>query len=622
MKRNSIQFEITIPIIVSISILLGIYGLFSYSVKKNQMEKSLESSIKRTQKRLEKNVSHSLFDLDLESIGIIIRAELKNEHIKSIHILDDKKSKIEIGFSKNKNGIINESKNKKIPDQESKKIEGALFHFDENESESIKIGHYIISINKKIIEKELENEIIFFLSSIVLLDITIVIFITILLRKTVVIPLKNLSDISLEISRGNYSIESENKDSYRSCHEINVLTLSMNNMSKKVETLTTRLKDEVYSQSKEIKSLLDNMNKAIFAIGRNFKVLPPVSKFSETIFGEDIVGKKVSEFLFYNIRKGTKEYRDLRSVFSIIFGSDDLQYFGLEDNLPKRVTLPDENKKQGKTLKLSYSPFYDKDNCIEKIMCTVEDVTESEEYLRQAEEDQEQYKYISEIINIENKEELGKKMELIIRSLFQILEDFVSPLSDTYSLDHFHKILDKSICKIQNNLNGLSHLEWKIHNNYIELEKFDQKDSQINPQVEAVSTTCDILETLLRCSTCINYFVPVNLNLNLSFTSIILEKIKDTEKIFKNLFEYVFLVREIDKIDEESLQSVVQVAKLYPDFERTIDLIQQRSRLLSFLLKGVDEEELSITYQKLSSKVKLMPERSRLTEVIIKSNLI
>ena len=94
------------------------------------------------------------------------------------------------------------------------------------------------------------------------------------------------------------------------------------------------------------------------------------------------------------------------------------------------------------------------------------------------------------------------------------------------------------------------------------------------------------------------------------------------EKVFKNLFEYVFLVREIDKIDEEKLKKVVQVAKLYPEFERTIDLIQQRSRLLSFLLKGVGEEELSSTYQKLSSKVKIMPERSRLTEAIIENNLI
>ena len=255
-------------------------------------------------------------------------------------------------------------------------------------------------------------------------------------------------------------------------------------------------------------------------------------------------------------------------------------------------------------------------------MCTAEDVTESASQLRKAEEDQENYKFISEILKVNDKEALARKMEGTIEKFFKILEDFVSPLSDTYTMDHFHKILDDAIYDIQTNFKELKFLEWKIHNNYIELETFDKKNTQINPQVEAASITCDILETLFRCSSSINYFVPVNLNFNLSFTSIIIEKIKDMEKVFKNLFEYVFLVREVDKIDEEKLKKVVQVAKLYPDFERTIDLIQQRSRLLSFLLKGVGEEELSSMYQNLSSKVKIMPERSRLTEVIIEHNLI
>ena len=391
---------------------------------------------------------------------------------------------------------------------------------------------------------------------------------------------------------------------------------------KKVQDLNIKLESQVAVQSKEIKELMDNIKKSVFAIGKDFKVIPPVSKYSETIFGEDIVGKKVSEFLFYNIRKGTKEYRDLRSTFSLIFGGDELQFFGTADNLPQKVDFHDQTNNLTKTLKLSYSGSYGQDDLLEKLICTVEDVTESEEHLKKAEEDQENYKFISEILKVNDKEALARKMEGTIEKFFKILEDFVSPLSDTYTMDHFHKILDDAIYDIQTNFKELKFLEWKIHNNYIELETFDKKNTQINPQVEAASITCDILETLFRCSSSINYFVPVNLNFNLSVTYIIIEKIKDTEKIFKNLFEYVFLVREVDKIDEEKLKKVVQVAKLFPEFERTIDLIQQRSKLLSFLLKGVGEEELSRTYQNLSSKVKIMPERARLTEVIIENNLI
>ena len=122
--------------------------------------------------------------------------------------------------------------------------------------------------------------------------------------------------------------------------------------NRKIEELNSKLENRIEERTnqldrslKETNSLLNNIKTSVFAIGKDFKVLPPVSKCSERIFGEDIIGKRVSEFLFYNVRKGTKTHRDLWIVFSIVFGSDEIQFFGLEDNLPKLVTLPDQTKK-------------------------------------------------------------------------------------------------------------------------------------------------------------------------------------------------------------------------------------------------------------------------------------
>ena len=64
-------------------------------------------------------------------------------------------------------------------------------------------------------------------------------------------------------------------------------------------------------------------------------------------------------------------------------------------------------------------------------MCRAEEVTESEEHLKKAEEDQERYVFISEILDVDDKIELGKIMEQSVQKLFEVLEDFVSPLSDT-----------------------------------------------------------------------------------------------------------------------------------------------------------------------------------------------
>ena len=62
------------------------------------------------------------------------------------------------------------------------------------------------------------------------------------------------------------------------------LTLSLDDKNKKIEDLNAKLKGKIEDQSNQIKGLLDNMDSAVFAVGSNFKVLPPVSKYSETFF--------------------------------------------------------------------------------------------------------------------------------------------------------------------------------------------------------------------------------------------------------------------------------------------------------------------------------------------------
>ena len=100
------------------------------------------------------------------------------------------------------------------------------------------------------------------------------------------------------------------------------------------------------------------------------------------------------------------------------------------------------------------------------------------------------------------------------------------------------------------------------------------------------------------------------------------DKIGDLHKTFKNLFEYIFLIREIYQIDEDKLKKAANLARLYPDFEKTMDLINQRSRFVSFLLKVLLNEDYSEKFEALSKSVRLIPDKSKLNEKIIKNNLI
>ena len=393
--------------------------------------------------------------------------------------------------------------------------------------------------------------------------------------------------------------------------------------TEKNNELITIEKKKLEKNKREINGLLEHMGTALFCIGPKFEVFSPVSKYTQNIFGEDILGKSVLDFLFFNIRKGTKSYSDMLTVFAIVYGSDEIQYFGLEDNLPKSVTLPDKNNVKGKILKLSYAPFYDEEGLVEKILCMANDVTESEKHLKNAEEDQENYKFMTEIMDIENKEEIAKKLEYFIKKDFKILEDFVSPMSDTYSADYFYSCLKNAIKEVKVNIKGLKNLEVLFDKYLYSLEKFNKVSYYgINPQNEGASTICDILDTLLKYADCLNRFIDVDLNFNFSYNDLILEKVHDIEKIYKNLFEYAFLVKDINNFEADNIQKILSRAQLYPDFEKTIGLIQQRSRHVSFLFKGIMESELSALYDNVSLQVQQVPDRTRLTEFVFQHNLL
>ncbi|MDC0254942.1 7TM-DISM domain-containing protein [Bacteriovoracales bacterium] len=426
--------------------------------------------------------------------------------------------------------------------------------------------------------------------------------------------LKNLKVIKLE--NGNKELEMRQNIMLE-------LQKTLQIQTEKNNELIDIEKKKLEKNKREINGLLDHMETALFCIGPKFEVFSPVSKYTQNIFGENIIGKNVLDFLFFNIRRGTKSYSDMLTVFAIIYGSDEIQYFGLEDNLPKTVTLPDKDNIKGKILKLSYAPFYDEEGLVEKILCMAIDVTESEKHLKNAEEDQENYKFMTEIIEIENKEEIAKKLEYFIKKDFEILEDFVSPMSDTYNADYFHSNLQKAIKEVKINIKGLKNLELLFDKYLYSLEKFNKVSYYgINPQNEGASTICDILDTLLKYADCLNRFTDVNLNFNFSYNDLILEKVQDIEKIYKNLFEYGFLVKDINNLEVDNIQKILSRAQLYPDFEKTIGLIQQRSRHVSFLFKGIMESNLSAIYDNVSLQVQQVPDRTRLTEFVFQHNLL
>jgi hypothetical protein len=102
------------------------------------------------------------------------------------------------------------------------------------------------------------------------------------------------------------------------------------------------LQRDIENKNIEMKDILDNLTTSHFAIGKDFKVEAPVSKFSESVFEKDIMGLNIFDLLYFNMDRETKEFKDLYATYSIIFGADQVQFMALKDNFPLKIPFINE----------------------------------------------------------------------------------------------------------------------------------------------------------------------------------------------------------------------------------------------------------------------------------------
>ena len=71
-----------------------------------------------------------------------------------------------------------------------------------------------------------------------------------------------------------------------------------------------------------------------------------------------------------------------------------------------------------------------------------------------------------------------------------------------------------------------------------------------------------------------------------------------------------------------STRNAPKKAPLYTEFDKTINLILNRSRLISFCLKVLGKNKLSEKYMEFSNLLRQMPSKDRLTEAALINHLI
>ena len=148
------------------------------------------------------------------------------------------------------------------------------------------------------------------------------------------------------------------------------------------------------------------------------------------------------------------------------------------------------------------------------------------------------------------------------------------------------------------------------------------------PELFSVNAITQIIESLnahvevLNILNANNMGPKVSYQLPTNFESSIQEKIQDLDRLMVNILEYVFLVRKVEDLNKEKITNAPKKAMLYSEYDRIIDLIMKRTRLISYLLKVVGKTEKSEVFYSFSELLKQMPSKDKLTEAALVNHLI
>jgi chemotaxis protein histidine kinase CheA/methyl-accepting chemotaxis protein len=198
------------------------------------------------------------------------------------------------------------------------------------------------------------------------------------------LDLNDLSGDGLVLKRRKQKTKDELEDVVLSFNRMkDNLKISHARLKDYAENLEEKVKDatkEIEEEKEKVSNLLDNMSQAVFSVNEALEIIGPVSAFTNEVFGQDIIGKKIVETLYKDVGRQTEQFSNIKSALYAIFGENELQYMLMEEHLAERMMYKKiiEEEEEERTFSISYNPLWDEGGDLENLMFIVEDITERE----------------------------------------------------------------------------------------------------------------------------------------------------------------------------------------------------------------------------------------------------
>lgn len=153
------------------------------------------------------------------------------------------------------------------------------------------------------------------------------------------------------------------------------------------------------ARNREIQSVLQNMRQGICIIQSDLTLNQDYSSHLTSILAlDDLAGKPVMDLLFTRSTLGADQRQQVAAALMAVLEQDVLLYDCNAHHLPAEITLDFDGER--KLLELHWRPLVDDDDCVERLMLVVRDITQIRALQLKADEQQREMRLLEEILAV------------------------------------------------------------------------------------------------------------------------------------------------------------------------------------------------------------------------------
>ncbi len=203
------------------------------------------------------------------------------------------------------------------------------------------------------------------------------------------------------------------------------------------EHLSLELHSEVQRQTRDIRSLLDNLNQGIFTLvagSRNIGSL--FSAYLRHIIGRDqIKGSTFSQLLLDHSDLNPDQKDRVEAALDASLGEDGIAFELNASNLLQELNYKNPSTGKIQQLEFDWSPIHDEHNRVEQILISVRDVTELRNLRKQARQREEDFEILQELVDVAE-DRFGR----FLQQALSFLEENRRIVAESFSSDSIQRL--------------------------------------------------------------------------------------------------------------------------------------------------------------------------------------